>query len=172
MTAAPAPSVVGAATRRSLVGGVQWWVPYAFLLPALLGTAVFLVVPLVGGLAVWGFQHFEKITRAISPARSGVSAAAPDTSAQPSAAPQTAATSESQAAPSPVNTAAPGLRFVRRGGSVIRDVPKTSGHKLKKEIKGARVTLIAQEADGWAKVTDGNITGWMRASVLGSTPPN
>ncbi len=70
-----------------------------------------------------------------------------------------------------VNTAAPGLRYVHRGGSVIRDSPKTSGHKLKKEVKGAQVTLIS-EGDGWAKVTDGNITGWMRASVLGTDPPN
>jgi hypothetical protein len=62
------------------------------------------------------------------------------------------------------------IRYVRRGGSVIRDKPKTSGHALKKELKGATVHLISED-DGWAKVTDGNITGFMRASVLRLDPP-
>lgn len=62
------------------------------------------------------------------------------------------------------------VRHVRRGGSVIRDKPKTSGHVLKKESKGAAVHLISED-DGWAKVTDGNITGFMRASVLRPDPP-
>lgn len=62
------------------------------------------------------------------------------------------------------------IRYVRRGGSVIRDKPKTSGHVLKKESKGATVKLLS-EGDGWAKVTDGNITGFMRASVLRPDPP-
>jgi hypothetical protein len=127
------------------------------------------VAAVVGGLAVWGVQHFDKITHVFAPARPGVSATAPVTDG---AAQQTPAAPVPAADHSPVNTAAPGLRFVHRGGSVIRDSAKTSGHKLKKEVKGARVTLIAQDADGWAKVTDGNITGWMRASVLGTDPPN
>jgi hypothetical protein len=117
------------------------------------------VAAVVGGLAVWGVQHFEKITQVFTPARQSV--AAPDSTGQ--AAPATTH--------SPVNTSAPGLRFVHRGGSVIRDSAKTSGHKLKKEIKGAQVMLIS-ESDGWANVTDGNITGWMRSSVLGTDPPN
>jgi hypothetical protein len=62
------------------------------------------------------------------------------------------------------------VRYVRRGGSVIRDRPKTSGHVLKKESKGASVRLLSQD-DGWARVTDGNITGFMRASVLRPDPP-
>ena len=66
---------------------------------------------------------------------------------------------------------APGPRFVHRGGSDLRDRPKSSGHVLKKEAKGAKVTLVAIEDGGWAKVTDGNISGWMRASVLGIAPP-
>jgi hypothetical protein len=65
----------------------------------------------------------------------------------------------------------PGPRYVHRGGSDLRDRPKTSGHVLKKEMKGAKVLLQALEDGGWAKVTDGNITGWMRASVLGINPP-
>jgi hypothetical protein len=117
---------------------------------------------LVGGLAVWGVQHFDKIAHVLTPAQQSASATAPDSATQ-------AATPTTDH--SPVNTASPGLRFVHRGGSIIRDAAKTSGHKLKKEVKGARVTLISQ-ADGWAKVTDGNITGWMRSSVLGTDPPN
>jgi hypothetical protein len=65
----------------------------------------------------------------------------------------------------------PGPRYVHRGGSVLRDKPKTSGHILKKEIKGAKVILEALEDGGWAKVTDGALTGHMRASVLGINPP-
>jgi hypothetical protein len=42
---------------------------------------------------------------------------------------------------------------------------------LKKESKGSVVTLDSEPVDGWVKVTDGTITGYMRASVLGSEPP-
>jgi hypothetical protein len=127
------------------------------------------VAAIVGGLAVWGVQHFEKITHVFTPAQQNASGATPDSAAQ------LRDTTEQAASPatrrSPVNTGVPGPRFVHRGGSVIRDSAKTSGHKLKKEVKGTQVTLIAQDADGWAKVRDGNITGWMRASVLGTEPP-
>ena len=37
------------------------------------------------------------------------------------------------------------------------------------ELKGAEVTLVS-ESNGWAQVTDGNITGYMRSSVLGVDP--
>jgi hypothetical protein len=67
--------------------------------------------------------------------------------------------------------AGPGPRYVHRGGSDLRDEAKTSGHVLKKEAKGVKVMLLSQTDDGWAKVTDGNITGWMRASVLELDPP-
>lgn len=50
-----------APTRRSLVNGVQWWVPYLFLLPALAFTGVFLVVPLIGGLLV-AFTDWDVIS--------------------------------------------------------------------------------------------------------------
>ncbi len=73
--------------------------------------------------------------------------------------------------PAPVIATVPGPRFVHRGGSDLRDRPKSSGHVLKKEAKGAKVILQALEDGGWAKVTDGNITGHMRASVLGVNPP-
>ena len=72
----------------------------------------------------------------------------------------------------PVDASAPGPRYVHRAGSVLRDKPKASGHVLKKEAKGAKVVLEALEDGGWARVTDGNIHGYMRASVLGINPPD
>jgi hypothetical protein len=106
------------------------------------------VVLLVGALAFWAGKH-----------------AMPDSSqAKPSpsaAAPEAAGTTPAAAA---------GIRYVHRGGSALRDAPKASGHTLKKESKGAQVTLLSEDG-GWAKVTDGNITGYMRASVLGADPP-
>lgn len=111
------------------------------------------VLAVIGGLAVWGFQHLTKIEKFFT-------TSTPQTSSEPA----------TETAQSPVNIAAPGLRFVHRGGSVLREEPRTSGRTLKKEAKGAQVTLIS-EADGWAKVTDGAITGYMRASVLGAEPP-
>jgi uncharacterized protein YgiM (DUF1202 family) len=111
------------------------------------------VLAVIGGLGLWGFQHMAKIEKFLAPS-------ALQSSIQPAAG----------AVQSPVNMAPAGLRYVHRGGSVIRDEPKASGHMLKKEAKGTHVTLIS-EADGWAKVTDGDITGYMRASVLGAEPP-
>lgn len=107
------------------------------------------VLALVAGLAFWAFQHWAKMEKAVAPVL-------------PAAA---------TAGNAPVNTAVPGLRYVHRAGSVLRDEPKTSGKTLKKESKGATVTLISQ-SDGWAKVQDGALTGWMRASVLGTDAPN
>jgi hypothetical protein len=108
------------------------------------------VVLLVGALAFWAGKH----------AMSGASA--PEAKS-----PQVAAAS-APAAASP--TAAAGIRYVHRAGSVVRDAPKPSGHTLKKEAKGAQVTLVS-ESGGWAKITDGAITGYMRASVLKPEPP-
>ncbi|MDB5734557.1 MAG: hypothetical protein JWN16_1194 [Alphaproteobacteria bacterium] len=111
------------------------------------------VLAVIGGLGVWGFQHLTKIEKFLAPTAQQVTS-------QPVAG----------AVQSPVNITVPGLRYVHRGGSVIRDEPKASGRSLKKESKGSQVTLISQ-VDGWAKVSDGAITGWMRASVLGTEPP-
>jgi hypothetical protein len=66
---------------------------------------------------------------------------------------------------------APGPAYVHRAGSILRDKPKASGHVLKKESKGARLILVALVDDGWAEVSDGAVTGYMRASVLGADPP-
>jgi hypothetical protein len=75
------------------------------------------------------------------------------------------------ASPVVADASLPGSRPAHRGGYALRDKPKTSGHTLKKEMKGAKVILEALEDGGWARVTDGNIKGRMRASVLGLIPP-
>jgi hypothetical protein len=105
------------------------------------------VALLVGALAFWAGKH------------AGHSDAPPAATAQAAGAAEQAAATQ------------PGIRYVHRGGSVIRDAPKASGHVLKKESKGAKVTLVSEDG-GWARVTDGNISGYMRASVLGAEPPN
>ena len=112
------------------------------------------VLALIGGLGVWAFQHMGKVEKAIAPlAPAHVAAATPQ-----------------QASPAPVNTAASAVRYVHRAGSVLRAEPKASAESLKKEAKGAQVTLISQ-SDGWSKVSDGALTGYMRSSVLGTEPP-
>jgi len=65
---------------------------------------------------------------------------------------------------------ASGIRYVRRGGSDLRASPATSAQVLKKESRGAEVALLAVSGP-WAQVRDGNITGWMRVSVLRADPP-
>jgi hypothetical protein len=67
-------------------------------------------------------------------------------------------------------TTASGTRYVHRGGSDLRESPSTSARVLTKELKGTQVELLAVSGP-WAEVRDGNITGWMRASVLGPEPP-
>jgi hypothetical protein len=112
------------------------------------------LLAVVAGLGVWAFQHVDKISKAVAPAHQvGTTAAALPT-----------------ASSTDMSTASENIRFVHRGGSILRDKPKASGHLLKKEMKGARVILL-NERDGWAKVTDANITGYMRAGVLGTAPP-
>ncbi|HEY4076207.1 MAG TPA: DUF4236 domain-containing protein [Rhizomicrobium sp.] len=112
------------------------------------------VLAVVAGLGVWAFQHVDKISKAIAPVREGTATTA--------AFPTGSSTD--------MSTASENIRFVHRGGSILRDKPKTYGQLLKKEMKGARVVLLS-ESNGWAKVTDANITGYMRASVLGAAPP-
>ena len=112
------------------------------------------ILAVLAGLGVWAFQHVDKIGKVITPAHQ---------MAAPTAALPTASSTD-------MSTAGENIRFVHRGGSILRDEPKASGHLLKKEMKGAQVLLLS-ESDGWAKVTDDNITGYMRASVLGTAPP-
>jgi hypothetical protein len=114
------------------------------------------ILAVVGGLGLWAFQHAGKVEKFFAPAPQQAIAAAPQ------------ATASAPVSPVPVNV--PGLRYVHREGSVLRDEPKASGKTLKKESKGAQVTLVSED-DGWTQVTDGNITGYMRSSVLGAEPP-
>jgi hypothetical protein len=68
-------------------------------------------------------------------------------------------------------TPAGGIRYVHRGNTNLRAAPSNSAATLKKEEKGAQVTLLAV-AGKWSKVQDGATVGWMRTSVLGDAPPN
>ncbi|HXS07924.1 MAG TPA: DUF4236 domain-containing protein [Rhizomicrobium sp.] len=111
------------------------------------------VLTLVVGLGVWAFQHFGKIEKTVAPVTSHIT--------------QIPATQTGQVAPAPSSD----IRYVHREGSVLRETESTSGKSLKKEPKGAQVTLLQSDGD-WAKVQDGALTGWMRMSVLGSAPPD
>lgn len=103
------------------------------------------ILAVIAGLGFWAFQHWNKIEKAIAPA----------TPAQ---------TAQTQGAPS-------AILYVHREGSVLRETESSSGKSLKKESKGAQVTLIASDGE-WVKVQDGALTGWMRTSVLGTNPPD
>ena len=113
------------------------------------GTGKLGILALVVGLGYWGFQHFSKIEKAIAPITHSKMASPP------------------AAAPA----ASSSLRYVHREGAVLRETKSTSGNGLKKEVKGAQVTLLESDGD-WAKVQDGDLTGWMRMSVLGTAPPD
>ena len=122
------------------------------------------VLLVIGGLGVWAFQHLGKVESA--PAHTPVSSTVPSTglSTRPSTAtPTTAAAS--------VGAGDNMQRFVHRQGAILREEPKTSGDILKRELKGAAVTLVSQTDDGWSQVKDGDISGWMRSSLLGTEPP-
>jgi hypothetical protein len=111
------------------------------------------ILTVIAGLGFWAFQHWNKIEKAIAPA----------------APPQTQSHSvPDNLAAQPVTGAS--LRYVHREGSVLRESESTSGKSLKKEAKGAQVILLASDRE-WAKVQDGALTGWMRASVLGTEAP-
>ena len=117
------------------------------------------------GMGLWAYNYVyhPRLNRLPPPPHAAVQAPQPPKPAAPKPAVATA--------PVIRDASAPGPRYVHRGGSVLHDRPKTSGHTLKKEVKGAKVILEALEEGGWARVTDGNIRGWMRASVLGVDPP-
>jgi hypothetical protein len=130
------------------------------------------------GMALWLYnEHTGKIRRpnAVPPPKTEAQAAAPSRLALDYAG-EAPALPAIQKAPAlqkiKVRLAAqPGPAYVHRNGSVLRDRPKSSGHALKKEARGAKLTVVTVEEDGWAKVSDGALTGYMRASVLGVDPP-
>jgi uncharacterized protein YgiM (DUF1202 family) len=121
------------------------------------------VALLVGALAFWAGRHMEQWTGALPSQPVPVVAATH----------ATAPTAERPHLPRQERIAAlqPGTVYVRRGGSVVRDDAKSSATVLKREAKGTAVTLLEKTDDGWARVKDGAITGWMRASVLGAEAP-
>jgi hypothetical protein len=132
------------------------------------------VLLVTGGLGVWAFQHLGKVENALAPARAPVSSTVPSTGSSTglSTASSTQASTEVSAT-SPAATSANGnmQRFVHREGAILREEPKASGHILRKESKGAAVALVSQTDDGWSQVKDGDVTGYMRSSVLGAEPP-
>jgi uncharacterized protein YgiM (DUF1202 family) len=128
------------------------------------------VLLVIGGLGVWAFQHMGKVEKAAAPARAPVSSTGPSTGLPTGLSPKP---STGVSATSSASVSANGnmQRFVHREGAILREEPKASGHILRKESKGAAVTLVSQTDDGWSQVKDGDITGYMRSSVLGAEPP-
>jgi hypothetical protein len=120
------------------------------------------VLTLAAALAFAAWRNGDRIAMLFQHPPAGVASAAHTLSASKR---ELAAERAADAA-----TPATGIRYVHRGGSVLRDSPGASAHILKKESKGAQVELLATSGP-WAQVRDGNITGWMRASVLGTDPP-
>jgi hypothetical protein len=118
------------------------------------------ILALVGALGFAAFKNADKIIGFFHPSSSTTTSVASHR------------TASAAAIESIVNTAKPvtGERYVHRGGSDLRELPKTSAKVLKKEPKGQQVQLIALSG-AWAEVRDGELTGWMRASVLGEAPP-
>jgi hypothetical protein len=111
------------------------------------------ILALVAGLGFWAIQHPGKIEKTLAPAMPrATQAQAPERAQPPSANAST-------------------LRYVHREGSVLRETESSSGKSLKKEAKGASITLLQSDGD-WAKVQDGDVIGWMRMSVLGAAPPD
>lgn len=125
------------------------------------------ILLLIAGLGYWGYTHFSKVEKALGVQKPAAVAQKP----APAATPAAAAPVVRQTVRKAAEGAIPGPRYVRRDGSVLRDEPKNSGKTLKKEPKGATVTLTGIDTDGWAAVTDGNVTGYMRASVLSPDKP-
>jgi hypothetical protein len=112
------------------------------------------ILAVIAGLGFWAAQHWSKIEKVIAPQ------AAPQAHSQ---------TVVANVPAQPITGST--IRYVHRDGSVLRETESTSGKSLKKEAKGAEVTLLVSDSE-WAQVQDGTLTGWMRASVLGTEPPN
>jgi len=118
------------------------------------------IIALIGALAFALFKNVDKVAVFFHPHTA------------PGAVALSHRTASAPAAQSIVDAAKPlaGLRYVHRGGSDLRALPKPSAQVLKKEAKGQQVQLVAVSG-AWAEVRDGQVTGWMRASVLGEAPP-
>ncbi len=120
------------------------------------------ILAVVVALGFAAFRNGDRIAALFSHPASSVAAATRTLSASRS----------TLAADTVANAAVPAgvTRYVHRGGSDLRDAPSTSAAILKKESKGTQVALLATSGK-WVQVRDGEIIGWMRASVLGAAPP-
>ena len=124
------------------------------------------VLAVIGGLGFWAFQHVGKIEKAVAPMTP-----ATISTERPTGLSTGPSTGEASTSPAAANSAGNMVRYVHRKNSILRDEPRTSGDILKRELKGATVVLVSQSDDGWSHVMDGNITGYMRSSEIGSEPP-
>lgn len=132
----------------------------------------------IAGLGVWAFLHWSSVEKSAGSLRgdahssTGLSTnSSTDSSTGSPTGHAALSTAPGDSAASSVNSGGNMQRFVHRNGAVIRIEPKASANILIKESKGAAVTLVSEEPDGWSKVTAGNVTGYMRSSVLGTEPP-
>ena len=116
------------------------------------------MLAVIAGLGFWAFQHWSKIEPAPK--------ATPRVEHQPAA--KAVPHADDQQIAQPVADSV--IRYVHRAGSVLRKTKSKSGKRLKKESKGATLTVLQIDGD-WTKVRDGPLTGWMRSSVLGTAPP-
>ena len=112
------------------------------------------ILAVIAGLGFWAFQHWSKIEKAVAP----------------NPAPQARSQGLSPSGTVPPATAS-AIRYVHREGAILRETESVLGKSLKKEPKGTQVLLLASDGD-WAKIQDGALTGWMRASVLGQQAPD
>jgi hypothetical protein len=120
------------------------------------------VLALVAALGFAAFKNADRLTSMFQHPPTSVASAAKTLTAS----------KRELAAQNVANAATPttGIRYVHRAGSDLRDAPATSAKVLKKEDKGTQVALVSVSGP-WAQVRDGDQTGWMRASVLGTEPP-
>lgn len=129
------------------------------------------VVALVAGLGFAAYKNIDRIGALFAPAP-----------AQTQSAPQAATADGGHRVRTATEPKAGSIRaqaakllvpggtiYVRRAGSVLRETEKSSGASLKKLDKGAAVTVVTLD-DDWTQVKDGDVTGWMRTSVLGPKP--
>lgn len=105
----------------------------------------------IAGLAFAGWKYFEKHPSILSGNTS----------------PTSVATQNVTVAAKP----AAGTMYVHRGNSDLRPEPSSSAKPIKKLAKGEKVSLIALSGT-WAEVDDAGVKGWVRASILKSTPPD
>jgi hypothetical protein len=137
------------------------------------------VVALLAGLAFAAYKNSDKIAAWLAPAEPAAItvAAAPPPPPPPAQVQEAAPRPAPRAFPRRVSVRAEAAKllapgktiYVRRAGSVLREEQKISAEALQKLPKGAAVTVVTVDGP-WTQVKHGEITGWMRTSVLGPDP--